>query len=108
MSQYNYDTPEGRVAALRDIKALLDDYTDATRRLAFPDAILYDVLAMRELDYGSGASYTVKSAEHAFTVLEEKNVGLSIDAYFWDGIEDQVSDLLDEHDLAEPAGFADE
>ena len=99
--QYDYTTPEGRIAALREINSLLSTYTDETGRPAVPDAILYDTLIEREADYGSGASYTVKSADEAMRALDSKGVTLSISGYFWDAIHDQVSDLLDEHGLVD-------
>lgn len=100
---HDYTTTKGRVAALRQIQSLLDQYTAATQRPAFGDTILFDTLVEREADHGSGADYTVASAERAMGALLDASKGLSISGYFWDSISDQVSDLLAEHGLAEPA-----
>ena len=100
---HDYTTAKGRVAALREIHSLLSGYTAATQRPAFSDAILFDSLTEREADHGSGADYTVESAEAAMDALLREGVGLSIDGYFWDAVNDQVSDLLSDHGLAEAA-----
>ena len=106
--QYDYTTPEGRIDALREINSLLSTYTDETGRSALPDAILYDTLIEREADHGSGADYTVESADAAMGALLGEGVGLSIDAYFWDALNDQVSDMLSERGLAAEAPWEDE
>jgi hypothetical protein len=93
----------GRVAALREIVEALGAYTSATGRPAIPDAVLLDILDEREEEHGSGADYTVQSADNTMLVLLNKGLGLSIDGYFWDALSDQTSDMLAEHGLAEEA-----
>ena len=97
---HNYDTTAGRVAALREMQSLLSQYTAATQRPAFGDLVLFDTLVEREADHGSGADYTVKSAEAAMSALLDARQGLAISGYFWDSVSDDVSNLLADNGLA--------